>query len=138
MAVPDREVVKAEQHAESREKGRSRMQRLAGQVEAHHLQPYPGARPPDVNPFPAGVMRGLWIGMLAGALAGLVLGLLLQRNIIAPRGWEGLYSMTPFTFVAFWVLLGLAVGMLIVGVGVILAHPGPAPARRHEDGHQDR
>lgn len=101
------------------------MRGLAREVEQYHTTPFPRAHPLDVNPFPARVMSGLWLGLGVGAIIGLITGMLMRNNVISVPGWEGLYSMVPFTFNAFWTLAGAALGMLIAGVAFILAAPAP-------------
>jgi len=51
---------------------------------------------------------------------GLLLQYLLRNGLLVISGTEGLYSMTPFTFAAFWVVVGAAFGLLVVGVGTLL------------------
>jgi hypothetical protein len=41
--------------------------------------------------------------------------------VIAPSGWEAIFSLGPFTFHFFWTMMGLSLGMLLSGVGTILA-----------------
>ncbi len=115
---------------------------MARANERAHLAPAPGAKPPPSPPFPPALLWGLVFGALGGALVGLVVGaLLLNRTLVVP-GWEQLYSMTPGTFFTFWVGIGLAVGLLLGGVGTLLAvsppadsEPGPRP---DPDGRRSR
>lgn len=110
------------------------MQMLAKKETRHYTAPLPEAMPPPVNPFPRGVMAGLAGGALAGGLVGLIFGLLLVRNLLVIPGWEALYSMAPFTFVVFWASMGLALGVLVIGVGTLLGSPAEdKPEREPED-----
>ncbi len=128
MAERDTDVIVADrpEHREDRHDG---MRDLAHRLEAYHTAPYPDAVRLEVDPFPERVMNGLWIGILVGGVLGAIFGALLRNNTVAPRGWEGLYSMTPFTFVVFWTMVGVALGMLVIGVAFILA----TPPEEHDD-----
>ena len=105
------------------------MQAMARRSERQAEERLPGAEPPAVQPFPPRVVGGLWLSILLGALVGLVLGGLLRSNTIVVPGWEGLYSMAPFTFHVFWLFAGAALGIL-VSAFLILA---TAPYRRGDD-----
>lgn len=124
------DVMTAQQHD-----GISRMQQLAAELEAYHTKPAPEAHTLDVEPFPRAATQGIPIGLAVGAGLGLAFGLLQQAYMITVSGWEGLFSMTPFTFVSFWTLIGAALGLAVVGVGFLLA--AAPPEERDEDGEDD-
>jgi hypothetical protein len=107
---------------------RSEMQALARRSEREAEERLPGAGPPQVPPFPPRVVAGLWLSILLGALLGLVLGGLLRSNTIVVPGWEGLYSMGPFTFHVFWLFAGAALGILVAAFLILLSGPS-----RHGD-----
>ena len=113
----------------------SKMQQMAYQVEQHYLEPSPKAHPPAYDPFPEDVTQGTWVGLLGGALAGLVFGLLMLNGTIVIPNVDNLYSMTPFTFGAFWTLIGAAAGLAIGGIITMIDEPDPdilreRPSRR--------
>lgn len=114
--------------------GYSKMQQLSAELEAYHTKPAPEAHYLDVDPFPRAATQGIPIGLAVGAGLGLAFGLLQQAYIITPRGWEGLFSMTPFTFVSFWTLIGAAFGLAVIGVGFLLA---AAPPEEHDEDEED-
>ena len=114
--------------AEKRREHESMMEETR-EVQAFHTRPVPEARPMRPYPFPPGVIRALWLGILLGALVGLLVGILLQRQILVISGTEGMYSLLPGALVTLWVLAGVALGIVVGGVGGILAAPRPAPAR---------
>jgi hypothetical protein len=104
---------------------------IAREVQRAHLSVAPGASEPRPEPFPTPVMRWLWGGILVGGLAGLVFGAALFQNTIAIPGWEALFSMGPFTFHAFWVLAGVALGIATLGVaGILMTRPDRPLGRR--------
>lgn len=107
------------------------MQRAAREVEQFYRRRLPESEELDPAPFAAPIVRGLWIGMLAGALIGLLFGQLLLDRILVVPGWEGLYSMGPFTFGTFWTLMGLAAGLAIGGLIGLFSVPA-APEVREE------
>ena len=100
------------------------MQALTARSERQAEERLPGARPPEVPPFPPRVVAGLWLGILLGALLGLIVGGLLRSNTIVVPGWEGLYSMGTFTFHVFWLFAGAALGILAAAFLTVL--PGPS------------
>lgn len=104
----------------------SKMQQMAYKVEQHYLEPSPQAKPPAYDPFPEDVMQGTWVGILGGALVGLLVGLLLLRGWVTIPNIDGLFSMTPFAFGAFWTLLGAAVGLAVGGIAAMVDEPDPA------------
>lgn len=115
--------------------GRSPMQRLAEQEVAYHSTPLPEAQAPPVEPFPPPVVRGIWLGLLAGALLGLLVHVLLRNNLVVLPGAEGLYSMAPATFAAFWITAGAAVGLAVVGViALFMARPAARSDKRNGRG----
>lgn len=110
-------------HAGQYQQGNDGMVGMARENERAHLAPAPGAEAPDHRPFPAVLGWGLLGGILVGALAGWVFARLLLGGALVIPGWEQLYSMAPGTFSTFWTGIGIAVGLLIGGVGTILAAP---------------
>lgn len=102
------------------------MVEMARENERFHLAPAPGAVPPAPEPFPRPVIAGLVLGAVGGGLLGFGFARLLLAGTIAVPGWEQLYSMSPGTFSTFWVGIGVAVGVLLGGVGTILFVP-PSP-----------
>lgn len=94
---------------------------LAREVEQHHLQPAPEATSPVPEPFPALVNWGLWLGVLFGAVLGLLFGVLLDKGVLVFEGWDNLFSMAPLAFHVFWVVTGIALGVVVGGIGTILA-----------------
>lgn len=111
---------------------------MAQESERHYRMPMSGAAEPLPNAFPPVVMRGLALGVLFGALAGLFEGWLLW-NVVAVPGWEALYSDGRFTFYVFWMFMGVGTGILLGGVGAVLA-ARPQPYTTQEvsthDGHE--
>jgi len=107
----------------------SKMQALSRRSERQARERLAAAAPPEVQPFPARVVAGLWLGILSGALLGLLFGGLLRSNTIVVPGWEGLYSMGPFTFHVFWLFAGVAVGIIAAALLTLL----PEPGRRRDD-----
>lgn len=125
-----------EQVHEKESESRDGMQGLSVREEQHYIAPLPESDLPPIQPFPARVMAGLGIGALLGSLLGAGFGLLLQRNILIIPGWEGLYSMGPFTFVFFWAVMGLALGVITIGIGVLLTaalEDQPEPKKKEEE-----
>jgi hypothetical protein len=108
------------------------MKMLAEKEISHYTAPLPEAQMPASPSFPAALWRYLWIGIGAGALAGLGFGNLLFTNTLVVPGWEALYSMGPAAFHAFWILMGIAAGILAGGVGSILALPAPGWAKEKD------
>lgn len=100
--------------------GHDGMTSLARQVKEHYLQPIPEAVEPVPQPFPAPVIWGLGLGILLGAALGLVAGMLLFNGTIVLQGWDNMYPMAPLAFHVFWVVIGIALGVVTVGVGTIL------------------
>lgn len=96
------------------------MEPITRQVKETHLRPAPGATAPRPRPFPPKTMWGLLAGVLLGALVGLLVGILLRSFALVVPGWEQLYSMGPFTFHFFWVIMGISLGILLMGVGTLL------------------
>ena len=100
---------------------RGGMQSLAKEAVQFHARSLPEAEPSQA--FPPVLMRGLYASIIIGALLGGLFGYLLQSNILIIPGWEALYSMGPFTFIAFWALIGIALGVILGGVAGILFAP---------------
>ncbi len=113
MADEHRVTKPAGGNSQAQKKG---MQALSEKEELHYTAPLPEAVSPPIQPFPARILRGLAASALIGLLVGVVFGLLLQNNVLVIGGWEGLYSMTPFTFVFFWAIMGLALGVITIGI----------------------
>jgi hypothetical protein len=99
---------------------------MAEKVERHHLEPAPDAVPPTPDPFPTLLWHGLGWGVLIGLVVGALVAWLTLRGTLVISGWEGLFSMVPPTFYAFWMIIGAALGVLIGGVGTIFAAPSTA------------
>lgn len=127
--------VKVEEREETRKDHNGGMVDLAEEEVFFHTRPMPEAVPPPVVPFPAGVVRGLWAGIAVGALLGGLFGYLLLNHYVIIEGWEGLYSMTPLTFVVFWIFLGIAAGILLGGISAILL---TEPVKRAELKERDQ
>ncbi len=104
------------------------MHRLAAEELQHYLASLPKAHAPQTNPFPHSIWWGLGVGIVVGAILGVIFGLLLLRDLVVMPGWEGLYSMAPGAFIAFWLFAGTALGMIVGGVGAILWTPIPQAA----------
>ena len=108
------------------------MVEMAGENVKMHLAPSPLATAPEVAPFPRSVLVGAGGGLVVGALVGLSFGLLLLDGTVVIPGWEQLYSMTPGTFAVFWMGIGAAAGLLLIGVVSLLVikpqrHPAATP-----------
>ena len=101
------------------------MLHLSEQIERHYTSPSPAATIHTPAFFPASLDRGLLGGLLLGALLGVLFGWLVHSGSISPRGWEGLFSLGPFTFYAFWAFTGTALGLLIGGAISLLLTPAP-------------
>lgn len=101
------------------------MREMAARDTRFHLQSMPEATPAEIDPFPAPVLRALAIGSVVGLLVGISWAALMLNNLVVIGGWEGLFSMTPFTFYVFWGVIGLALGGFLVGTVAILTHPTP-------------
>ncbi|HSO27291.1 MAG TPA: hypothetical protein VLS48_04425 [Anaerolineales bacterium] len=101
------------------------MQALAEREYHHHRTPLPEAHQPPAPVFPRPVMMALAVSILVGVVIGWIFGVLLLNNSIVIAGWEGLYSMSPFTFKAFWAFIGAALGIALGGVGGLLFSAAP-------------
>ena len=101
------------------------MRAMTDDILDHHQQPYPQAR--MVTPFPKPIMRALSWGLLAGLLLGILWAQLMLREVVQIASFEGLFSMTPFTFSVFWAMMGAALVGLLVGVAAILLYPRDQP-----------
>jgi hypothetical protein len=110
---------------ERRENGQSMMLELAEEVEEHYTHPSPAA---EYRPtyFPEQLDHGLFWGLFLGALLGILLAWLVHNGWVTPTGWEGLFSLVPFSFYAFWAFVGGAVGLAVGGVIALLATAVPA------------
>jgi hypothetical protein len=110
--------------------GHDGMTSVARELKEHYLQPMPEAAEPAPQPFPPPVNWGLGLGILLGAVLGLVAGMLLFNGTIALQRWDNMYSMAPLAFHVFWVVIGIALGVVIVGIGaILLAKPEPVESR---------
>ena len=105
---------------------------LAREVERHHLTPAPNTVDLMPKAFPPLVMRGLVAGVLGGALVGLLWAVLLFSRLFSLPGLEQLYSAGRIGFYTFWLFMGIAAGILLVGVGAILAAKVPDETSRKE------
>lgn len=107
---------------------KSNMLDLAEKVEAHYTSPSPQATRQAPNVFPRLLNYGLVLGIILGAGAGLFLALLLQSGRLVPQGWEGLFSLSPFTFYVFWAFAGAALGIIVGGlITLLMAEPPKLP-----------
>ena len=106
-----------------KEDGHSKIRELSKEEVIFHSQPHPKAEAPSIEPFPKGVVAGLWIGILLGGLLGMLFGSLLVNFTWVIPGWEGLYSMKPAAFVTFWSFMGIGLGIILAGIGTILLTP---------------
>lgn len=113
----------------------SEMQELARRVERHHTAGLPDAEAPEKYPFPPAVVTTLWFGIVGGGVLGVFVGVLLRNNILVFPRLEGLYSMTPFTFQFFWLVAGVALGIIGAAVATLLIPPPDYRAERVE--HDD-
>lgn len=128
----EQERTKEREHERVQRDGElSQMQAMAQRNEEQRTSPLPQAEPPAVTPFPPLVVGGLWIGILAGALLGLIWGILLRTQTIVVPGWEGLFSMAPFAFEFFWLIAGVALGVVLAGIVTLIVLPPPS-AREKE------
>jgi hypothetical protein len=87
---------------------------------------YDKSRPEAIHfqSFPDGIWSATWLGILIGTGIGLIFGVLMFQGIITIPGWEGLFSMTPFTFHVFWGVVGLALGLITGGlIGMAVTPP---------------
>lgn len=102
------------------------MKPLAAELIHAYQQPALGTAVAQPHYFPRRLWLGLWGGALAGAIIGLLFGRLLFAGTLAPRGWEAIFSLGPFTLHVFWTLLGVAAGLAIGGVlAIFLTDPDP-------------
>ena len=101
------------------------MRSLAESLERYHTQPAPEVTRPAPNIFPPLLQIGLGLGTFMGALLGWLFGWLLLNGTLVIPGWEGIYSLEPVTFYTFWIITGAAAGLLVGGIGTILAAKSP-------------
>jgi hypothetical protein len=93
---------------------------LSEEVMTFHLRSFPQAERADY--FPRPVKIGAWIGLAAGIVIALILSFLLRGGSLTIGGLEGLFSMTAFTFHAFWAFMGASAGLAIGGIiGILTA-----------------
>lgn len=108
--------------------GHRLMLKLAEQLEEHYTRPSPAASyRPDT--FPKILDWGIFWGLFLGALLGIFIAWLVHSGQVTPTGWEGLFSLAPFSFYAFFVFAAAAAGLLAGGTATLLA----APVRDMED-----
>ncbi len=118
------------------ERSASMMKAQSRQVQDHYTRTLPESRPLLPYPFAAPIVRWLWIGILVGGVVGFLLGLLMVNNRLIIPGTEGLYSMAPFTFVAFWVFAGSALGIATIGVaGLFSVDPEAVELEHPKEGN---
>ena len=113
--------------------GTKSIREMSGHVTRPHLEPLPDVKPPEINLFPAPMMRSLGWGMLIGLMLGLIWAALLRNTVIVIPGWEGLYSIPPFTFLIFWAVIGVSIGGMVVGAARILRYREQTLEDRSED-----
>lgn len=102
----------------------SMMLEVAEQVEEHYTRPSP-ASSGWPNLFPDLLDHGIFWGLFLGALAGILLAWLVHTGRVMPTGWEGLFSLVPFSFYSFFAFLGAALGLAVGGVATLLLAPLP-------------
>lgn len=117
-------TVEVYEREEQHEDGQSMMLDLAEQVEEHYTRPSPQAtfKP---NFFPELLDHGIFWGLFLGALLGIFLAWLVHTGRFTPTGWEGLFSLVPFSFYSFFAFVGAAAGLLVGGVATLLVAPVP-------------
>lgn len=117
-------TVEVYEREEQHKDGQSMMLDLAEQVEDHYTSPSPAAeyRP---NFFPELLDHGIFWGIFLGALLGILFAWLVHTGRVTPTGWEGLFSLVPFSFYSFFAFVGGAVGLAAGGVITLLATPAP-------------
>ncbi len=129
MASETQERERETRHSSEGHAKKSNMLDLAQKVEAHYTSPSPQATRHAPNVFPRMLNYGLILGIILGVGAGLLLALLLQSGRLAPQGWEGLFSLSPYTFYAFWAFAGAALGIVVGGLTTLLmAEPPELPS----------
>lgn len=93
------------------------------------------ARAHAVRPeaFAHRVLRRLSLAAVAGAMAGVAFAEFMLRNVLAADSWGGFVQMEPTSLRVFCAVMGLATGIVIVGIGDLVTaadpehdlHPGP-------------
>ncbi len=130
-------VYETENAVESNKKSSKDMRPMAGRVVKHHTQSYPEAEWPQVPPFPKPLLQGLAWGTLVGMLLGILWAALMLNGALVIPGWDGLFSMTPFTFYVFWAMAGAGLGIIVIGVALILIAPvSRTAAEQREEGYE--
>ena len=112
---------------------RQNMIEMAGEVEEHYTRPSPRATGDAPDYFPALLDHGIFWGLLLGALLGILLAWLVRSGRLTPTGWEGLFSLLPFTFYSFFALAGAAVGLAAGGLLTLLLAPVPQVRQEGDD-----
>jgi hypothetical protein len=107
---------------------------LAAKIETHYTSPSPQASNYTPNYFPRVLDAGIVLGLVLGALAGLLLAWLLLSGRLAPEGWEGLFSLSPYTFYTFWAITGAALGLAVGGLATLLTAHVPDVASPGDKG----
>jgi hypothetical protein len=97
------------------------MQEAARRSVAQRSAPLPQAE--SIELFPAAMIRWLWAAVAAGGALGVIFARLLLTHTLTIRGFEGLYSMAPFTFHAFWFFAGGALGILAAAIRNLWPEP---------------
>lgn len=121
----DQEKQERLHHHNDQKDGQGNMLELAERVERHYTSPSPAATIHRPAFFPNSLDHGIFWGLFVGALIGVLVSWLLLSGTITPQGWEGLFSLVPFTFYAFWVFVGAAIGLLVGGTVSLLLTPAP-------------
>lgn len=124
VEVEKQETQRRSQHANEKD-GHGNMLELAERIERHYTSPSPAATIHRPAFFPDSLDHGIFWGLFIGALLGILFSWLLRSGTVTPRGWEGLFSLGPFTFYAFWTFAGAALGLLVGGVISIMLTPAP-------------
>ncbi len=118
-------VFEAKKDTPRKPKNEKDMRAMAGHVVEHRTKPYPQAEWPQFDPFPRPLLQGLAWGTLVGILLEVLWAALMNNGALVIPGWDGLFSMTPFTFYVFWSMVGAAFGIIVIGVAFILITPVP-------------
>lgn len=94
--------------------------RETAEVETHRRL----VQPPDAVPlalFPRRLRIWFWAAAAVGGIVGLVFGRLHFIHIVTIPGFEGLFSMEPPAFHAFWLFAGVAAGILAAAIRTLIA-----------------
>jgi len=124
-----------EDHSQEQQQQGNGMVSMAKKVEWHHVKPAPEAVSPAPEPFPTILWHGLGWGTAVGLALGALVAWLLLSGTLVITGWEGLFSMVPATFYAFWMMIGAALGVVLGGVGTIFAAKAPSMPHHRNGSH---